>query len=130
MKALDAANGYLYVVSPLEIKPGMDFEEMKRQLAENAIPFTETDHYNLFQFINLNRIRFDNKTFHLEIYFDKKRLKAISFDFVYDNGYEISFEQWVADITNNETEFTWGRMKTDEHPKYSVPLISLSYDLP
>ncbi len=129
MKAFDSTNGHLYVVRPLEIKPGMVFEEVKQQLAENAIPFIETDSYNLFQSIDMKGIKFDNKTFHLEIYFDKKKLKGVSFDFVCDKGYEISFEQWVADMLNNRSEFTWGSIKADEHPRFNVPLISISYDL-
>jgi|GEM_PF-4251264 hypothetical protein len=130
MKTFDVTNGHLFVVFPLEIKPGMDFEEMKQQLTESKIPFVETDSYNLFQFIYLNGIKFDNKTFHLEVYFDKKRLKAISFDFVCEPGYEISFEQWVAGLLGAATECSWGRLKADWHPKFDVPLIHLSYDLP
>jgi len=130
MKAFDANNGHLYVLSSIKVEPGMDFEDLKRQLNDNTIPFVESDSYNLFQFINLNNIRFDNKTFKLELYFDKKRLKTISFDFVCDKGYEISFEQWVAEMLDNKSAFAWGRMKVDDHPKYNVPLINLSYDLP
>lgn len=128
MNLIDITNGNLTIPGPVTIAPGMDIELLKQQLTEKQIAFKQEDHYNgMYGSIYLHGIKTENKTFKIEVHYDRKKMKSISMDFDCDPGFEISFSDWVTKLKGGADKFAWGNIVADFHPRYDVPYISVDY---
>lgn len=118
--------GHIHLTNSIVLQPGSDYDALKQHLSEANIDFSFEDSYGLFQSIYLNNILSENKKFSIELQFEKFRLCGLLVDFTCNIGHEITLEQWVADlIKNNATD--WGNIKTEIHPRFDVPLVSIKY---
>lgn len=77
--------------------------------------------------IYLHGIKAENKTFKIEVHYDRKKTKSLSMDFDCDKGFEISLNDWVANLKGKESKFAWGNVVSDFHPRFDVPYISVTY---
>ncbi len=128
MNLIDITNGNLHLPGHVTITPGMDIELLKKQLTEKQIAFKQEDHYNgMYGSIYLHGIKTENKTFKIEVHYNKLKISSLSMDFSCDKGFEISFNDWVANLKGNESKFAWGTIMSDSHPRYDVPYISVVY---
>lgn len=105
---------------------GTGFDALKETLRQKGVPFKEEQHYGLFQVIYLNA-QLDNKHFSFELFFDKKILSSMMFDFTCTGGAIETLEQWLTAQVGNLRQFTWGTVGTGEHPKFGVPLIKVKF---
>lgn len=128
MFLINTLNGHLQLSSALIIKPNAAYDELLLQLKEASLEFIKEDIYSLYHYINIFKYHFDHKFFHFELFFDKKNLKSISFNFSCDAGFEISYEQWMLNVFGNQNHFNWGSIELSEHPKFGVPLIKMQYN--
>jgi len=128
MSLIDTANGHLHLPGPVILAPAMDIELLKQQLTEKQIAFKQEDHYNgMYGSIYLHGIKTENKTFKIEVHYDRKKMKSLSMDFDCDKGFEISLNDWVANLKGNASKFVWGTIVADFHPRFDVPYISVDY---
>lgn len=128
MNLIDTANGNLTIPGPVIIAPGMDIELLKQQLTEQQIAFKQEDHYKgMYGSIYLHGIKAENKTFKIEVHYNKLKVSSLSMDFSCDEGFEISLSNWVNNLKGKESKFAWGDVVADFHPRYDVPYISVMY---
>lgn len=128
MNLIDTATGNLTISGPVIISPGMDIELLKQQLTEKQIAFKQEDHYNgMYGSIYLHGIKAENKTFKIEVHYNKLKTSSLSMDFSCDKGFEISLSDWVNHLKGGVDKFVWGDVVADFHPRYDVPFISVVY---
>lgn len=127
MSFINTENGHIQLSSTLTIQPFADYDELIELLKQHSLEYVHENRYNLYQYIIISRFKAENKSFLLDIYFDKNKLKSISLGFSCDAGFEESYETWLANLTGSQTNFEWGTIRLEEHPKYNVPFINMQY---
>ena len=128
MNLIDTANGNLHLPGPVTIAPGMDIELLKEQLTEKQIAFIQEDHLKgMHGSIYLHGIKAENKTFKIEVHYNKLKTSSISMDFYCDPGFIISLADWVKNLKGGADKFAWGNVVADYHPRFDVPFISVDY---
>jgi hypothetical protein len=127
---IDPKTGTLHLPHNILLAKGTHYDELKEILKQQSdMKFVYEEQYGLFQIIHLSKVEQDGKLFKFELFFDKKLLTSILIDFTCtDAGNETTLEQWLTAQVGNLRQFDWGKVHTDEHPKFCVPLISLKYN--
>lgn len=123
---ISPTSGHIHLTNSIILEPGTAYDTLKQLLTKANINFSFEDSYGLYQSIYLNNILTENKKFSIELQFEKFRLRGLLVDFTCNVGHEITLEQWVADLKKNNTTH-WGNIKTEIHPRFDVPLVSIKY---
>lgn len=125
---IDPKTGTLHLPHNMVLSNSTNFDELKETLQQHTdIDSTFEERYGLYQIVYLSHVEQDGKVFQFELFFDKKLLSSMMLDFNCTNGNNQTREDWLTEQVGHLREFDWGKVNTDEHPKFCVPLISLKY---
>ena len=125
---IDPKTGTLHLPHNIVLASGTNFDALKETLQQHTdIDSTFEERYGLYQIIYLSKVAHDNKLFQFELFFDKKLLSSMMLDFNCTNGSNQTREEWLTEQVGDLREFDWGKVNTDEHPKFNVQLINIKY---